>query len=109
MPRNEIRHEFAMTAARGYDPVELCPQLLEQPERRLGHQFEHTVLGMLGSHFQSSGSVFKYKFPEIRIRGIIHIPPAIEKKVISYAAAYICVPYAAYLCNTLIEPEKPPV
>ena len=105
----EIRHKFATPAACRDNPVELAPELSEQAERRLGHQFKHIVLSMFRCHLKPPGSMFKDEFPEIWIGCVIHIALAIEKKVIPYPAANIGMSDALYRGNPVVKVEQPPV
>ena len=62
---NKVRDKLVAEACLTADGVELRLGLKKEVEGRLAHEGEHTVAGVLGSHFETSADMVKHHMAEV--------------------------------------------
>ena len=90
MRGNEVWNELLSQALFTVYLVKYTLELLKQLERRLSHQFQHSIRGVLWSDLQSSANMIADKFTSIfpcRLVSLL-VLTVMKQKVISNARAY---------------------
>ena len=86
---DEIGYDLLVEVLLAADAVELPLELEELLERGLAHETEHTVAGMLGSHFQASADVAGDELAGVFLGGTVGglVLAVVEQEVVAHAAA----------------------
>ena len=86
---DEVGDELLAQSLFAVDAVEYLLELAELAERRLAHEAQHAVGGVLGCHFQAAADVTGDEFAGIVTGALVHhrVFARVQQQVVAHAAA----------------------
>ena len=108
MTRNEVRDNLLSQPFLTADAVELSFEVIELLERRLSHEVQHVVAGVLGSHLEASADMAGDEFASIFLSGTVSmlVFAVIEQQIVAYAAADETLLYFGHGIYSMVDVQQ---
>ena len=107
MRTDEIWNDLLAEAGLTIDVIEAPLEGVEESERGLAHQMENGIGSVLGRHLQPSADMVEDEFAGIVCGGPVQglVLPVVEKEVVAYATADVCVFDSRDLSHSSVDVE----